>query len=435
MIKIYSVKEAKNTILSRKDFDSYDEESSPKEIVKQIIKDVKERKDLALKEWTKKLDYVEIDSFEVSTNEINKSIKKLSDKLKKSLEIAINRVFRFYEEQPINSWVMNTKEGKLGQLIKPIENVGIYIPGGTAPLISSVYMSAIPAIVAGCKNLILTSPPDREGNIPLEIKAVCRMLQKFKISLRLFKIGGAQAISAMALGTEQIPRVDKIVGAGNVYVNLAKKLLYGLVGIDGIAGPTEALIIADETANKTFIAYDFLAQAEHDPLAIPIILTHSSKFAEEIKVEIKKHLSKLKRKEIIFQSINKKGGIVKTRSLDNSIQLSNDFAPEHLSLMVKSPEDVISKITNAGGIFIGDYSCEVLGDYIAGPSHVMPTSSTAKYRSALSVLDFVKFINIIEVQPNKAKYLCEFAKNIAEAERLDSHAMAAKIRRGENNEL
>jgi histidinol dehydrogenase len=373
---------------------------------------------------------VEIDNFEVSNDEIKKSIENLSKKLKKSLEVAIDRVFRFYKEQPINSWVMDTKEGKLGQIIKPIEKVGIYIPGGTAPLLSSVYMSTIPAIVAGCKNLILTSPPDREGNIPVEIKAVCRMLQKFKISLRLFKIGGAQAIAAMALGTELVPRVDKVVGAGNIYVNLAKRLLYGLVGVDGIAGPTEALIIADETADKRFIAYDFLAQAEHDPLAVPIILTHSSKFAEEIKLEISKQLPKMPRKEIILQSINKKGGIIITRSLDNSIQLSNEFAPEHLSLMVKTPQDILPKISNAGGIFIGDYSCEVLGDYIAGPSHVMPTSSAAKYRSALSVLDFVKFINIIELKPNKAKYLCSFAKTIAEAEKLNSHAMAAKIREG-----
>ncbi|TXT55605.1 MAG: Histidinol dehydrogenase [Promethearchaeota archaeon] len=443
MVRIYSVKEAKETILVRdlftefkipkkiqkKNFEIFGREISPEEAVREIILDVKDRGDVALKEWTRKLDGVLLDDFEVSQKEIEDSVKKISAPLRRSLEIAIKRVLKFHEEQPINKWFMDLKEGELGQIIKPIEKVGIYIPGGTAPLISSVYMSTIPAIVANCKELIITTPPSKDGSISIEIKGVCGLLKrKFGISLRVFKVGGAQAISAMAYGTSQVPKVYKIVGAGNIYVNLAKKFVYGIVGIDGMAGPTEAIIIADKTAKKEFVALDFLAQAEHDYLAIPLIITHSTRFGQEVKKEIEKRLNNTTRKEIIAQSIRNKGGIIITKSLEESITLTNDFAPEHLSLMIKEPQRKIAKIQNAGGIFIGDNSCEVLGDYVAGPSHVMPTNGAAKYRSALSVLDFVKFINIINLERKQAIDLAKSAKIIAKAEKLEAHSRAAKIR-------
>ncbi len=439
MIKTYTVDEARNTILNRYfttlNEMSKSEDITPEESVKVIVKDVKERKDAALKDWTLKLDKVDIEQFELLDVDFEKYLSSINPKLRKALEIACERIYNFHKFQPIISWMNYNLGGQIGQIIKPIETVGIYIPGGIAPLFSSILMATIPAIVAGVKNIIFTSPPNKQGTLPNIILATFGLIKKYDINIRIFRIGGAQAIAAMAFGTEQIPRVDKIVGPGNIYVNLAKKEVYGTVGIDGIYGPTEALVIADETANPSLVASDLLAQAEHDILAIPILVTSSENLISSVKKELERQIITLKGKSIIKESIQSNGGIVLTNSIEESIQISNEFAPEHLSLMIKEPMTVLDKIENAGGIFIGENSFEVLGDYIAGPSHVMPTNGTARFSSALSVYDFIKRISYVYLNEETAFRLSEHAEIIAKSEDLTGHANAAALRTALNKNV
>lgn len=433
MIRVYSVKEAKESILKRDNTSPYarlkDQFESAEIIVRRIIKDVKQRGDKAIRDWTLKLDKVDLCKFECIDVNFERALNSINPELRNALEVAANRVYRFYISQPLESWMNFDLGGQLGQIIKPIRRVGIYIPGGTAPLLSSILMTTIPAIIAGTKDLILLSPPNRDGALSEGIIATCGIIKQFDINLRLFSIGGAQAIAAMAFGTEQVPKVDKIVGPGNIYVNLAKKEVYGTVGIDGIYGPTEALIIADGTAKPALIAADLIAQAEHDPLAIPIVITNSPELCDFIKKEYEKQILGLERASIIQQSINNNGGIILTQSIAESIKISNEFAPEHLTLMIKEPMAVLDEIQNAGGIFIGESSFEVLGDYIAGPSHVMPTNGTARYSSALSVSDFIKRISYVDLTQESALFLSKYAEQIAMAEKLTGHASASKLRR------
>jgi histidinol dehydrogenase len=442
MIKIYSKEEASKSILLRNYFSeerlpqrvkdsikkNFGKEFSPQEVVKIIIEDVKKRKDRALTDWTLKLDNVSITQFELK-EDFTKYLPIISPKLRKALEVAYSRILSFHKSQPTSSWVNNDLGGVLGQIITPIQKVGIYIPGGSFPLISSVLMTAIPAIVAGTKEIIFTSPPDKNGEISPKILAACGMIQKAGIKIRIFKLGGAQAIAALAYGTTQVPRVDKIFGPGNVFVNLAKKQVFGNVGIDGIYGPTEAIIIADESAKPELIAADLLAQAEHDPLAIPIFLTHVKELISRVQEEINKQLTQVDRKDIAEKSLESNGGIIQTNSLEDSIQISNDFAPEHLSLLIKNPFEVIPQIKNAGALFLGEESFEVLGDYIAGPSHVMPTNGSARYSSPLSVIDFVKAINLIYLTKNESKNLSDYAEILALNEGLTGHANTISQRR------
>ncbi|MFX1365324.1 MAG: histidinol dehydrogenase [Promethearchaeota archaeon] len=432
MIKTYTVDEARKSILKRELSSSNgnlrSEGVTPEESVKAIVKDVKERKDAALKDWTLRFDKVEIDQFELLDVDFEKYLSSINPKLREALEIACDRIYNFHESQPIISWMNHKLGGQIGQIIKPIETIGIYIPGGIAPLFSSILMAAIPAIVAGVKNIIFSSPPNKQGNLPNIILATFGLIKKYDINMRIFRIGGAQAIAAMAFGTEQVPRVDKIVGPGNIYVNLAKKEVYGIVGIDGIYGPTEALVIADETANPSLVASDLLAQAEHDILAIPILVTSSENLISSVKKELERQIITLKGKAIIKESIQSNGGIILTNSIEQSILISNEFAPEHLSLMIKEPMKVLDKIENAGGIFIGENSFEVLGDYIAGPSHVMPTNGTARFSSALSVYDFIKRISYVYLNEETSFNLSKHAEIIANSENLTGHAKAAALR-------
>lgn len=427
MIKIYSEKEEINQFFSRERFLSKDNKHID-EIVREIVSDVRKRKDIALTEWTLKLDMVKITQFELENVDLEDCLKTLDTELREALELARSRIYQFHKSQPIESWIVSNLEGQLGQKITPIKNVGIYIPGGTSPLISSVLMSAIPAVVAGTKNIIFASPPNRDGDINKMIVAACVLIQQMGVNIRIFRIGGAQAIAAMAFGTSQVPKVDKIVGPGNIYVNLAKKEVYGIVGIDGIYGPTEALILADDTANPTLIAADLLAQAEHDSLAIPILLTPSKELALAVKEEVKKQIVSLEKNDIIRESITNQGGIILTNSIEESIEFSNNFGPEHLSVMVKEPEEIIDQIENAGGIFVGENSFEVLGDYVAGPSHVMPTNGTARFSSPLSVADFVKRISIVNLNKTVARDLSKVAIIIAQSENLTGHANSAILR-------
>lgn len=424
MIKIYSIEEAKTSILKR----GFKEEL-PEEIVRRIVNDVKERGDIALREWTEKYDKVNNDQFEIQNSNYTKYLNDINQELKQSLELARDRIYKYHKSQPNSPWENNALGGQLGQIIRPIQTVGIYIPGGTSPLFSSILMTAIPAIVAGTKNLIFATPPNQDGTLSKIILATFGIIDLMGVNIRVFKMGGAQAIAAMAFGTEQVPKVDKVVGPGNIYVNLAKKEVYGYVGIDGIYGPTEALIIADDTANPSLIAADLLAQAEHDVLAIPILVTHATSIIPVVKNELKRQIENIERKSIIRESLNNKGGIILTSSIEESIKISNEFGPEHLSLMLKEPSEYIDQIENAGGIFIGENSFEVLGDYIAGPSHVMPTNGTARFSSALSVFDFVKRISIVNLNKETVLDLSKSAEIMANNEGLAGHANSATLRR------
>jgi len=428
MIKIYSIQEAREKILNRA-FENEVEYENSKIVAREIVEDVRKRGDKAIKDWTLKLDKVDLDQFELSNENFDDVLNTINPKLRKALEVATDRIYRFHKSQPINPWMRFDLGGQLGQIIKPIDTVGIYIPGGKTPLFSSILMTTIPAIIAGTKNLILSSPPNSIGTVSNIILATCEIIKQFNVKLRLFMIGGAQAIAAMAYGTEQVPKVDKIVGPGNRYVNMAKKEVYGVVGIDGIYGPTEAIIIADASSKPSLIAADLIAQAEHDAFAVPIVITSSQNLINSIKEEYEKQIMNLERKSIIKESIENCGGIILTKSTTQSIEISNEFAPEHLTLMIKEPMNFINKVKNAGGIFVGENSFEVLGDYIAGPSHVMPTSGTARYSSPLSVYDFIKRISYVNLDKKNAFELSKYAEEMAKAERLTGHANASKLRR------
>lgn len=431
-IKVYSVKEAKEKILKRNLFSivkSEGQQENPDLVVRKIIEDVRKRGDQAVREWTLKLDKADLDEFEVLNADFEEALNNVDPKLRNALEVAADRIFRFHKSQPIISWMNFDLGGELGQIIQPIGRVGIYIPGGSAPLFSSLLMTAIPAIVAGTKELILASPPNKSGKLSDVIFAACGIIKRLGANFRLYRMGGAQAIAAMAFGTKQVPKVDKIVGPGNIYVTLAKREVFGIVGIDGLYGPTEALIIADNTANPSLIVADLLAQAEHDVRAIPIVITHSQTLIDSLIKEYELQIINLDRNSVIQESIENNGGIIFTQSTNQSIEISNEFAPEHLTLMVEDPMAFLNKIENAGGIFIGENTFEVLGDYVAGPSHVMPTSGTARYSSALSVNDFIKRISYINFDKESALNLSQYAEEIAKAEKLTAHANAAKLRR------
>jgi histidinol dehydrogenase len=322
----------------------------------------------------------------------------------------------FHEKQPIPSW----EADGLGQRFTPIRRVGVYVPGGSAPLPSSLLMSVIPAQVAGVEEIVVCTPPNPHPAI-LAAAAICGIEH-------VYQLGGAQAIAAMAYGTKSVPRVDKIVGAGNLFVTLAKQQVFGIVGLDGLAGPTETMIIADETANPAWVAADLLAQAEHDPLASAILLTPSRALAQAVQAEVEAQTARLSRREIIAASLEANGGIVLVPDLDTAARLADEFAAEHLCLSVAEPRALMAKIRNAGGFFLGEHSFEVLGDYVAGPSHVMPTGGTARFASPLNVLDFVKLSSVVALDGETARALSAVAAEIAHAESLTAHAAAAEFR-------
>jgi histidinol dehydrogenase len=344
-----------------------------------------------------------------------------------ALDLAAERIAAFHRQQPLDSWVDAGPDGILGQLIRPIERIGVYVPGGTAPLPSSLLMAAIPARVAGAELIVACTPPGKEGTVPDLILAAAHVAGVD----RLFAIGGAQAIAALAYGTETVPAMNKIVGAGGLFVTLAKRQVLGSVGIDGFYGPTETLLIADDTADPAWAAADLLAQAEHDVLASPILLTPSRGLAEAVAGQLASQLAGLSRAEIAAASLAARGGIVLTADLAEAIELANAYAPEHLCLLMADPWALVGQIRNAGGIFVGEHSCEVLGDYVAGPSHVMPTEGSAAYASPLSVADFVKRISLVALTPEAGRRLSGPAAVLARGEGLTAHAAAAVLRQGD----
>ncbi|HET9905324.1 MAG TPA: histidinol dehydrogenase [Anaerolineales bacterium] len=448
MLRQYDAPTARGTILRRVPLDEvtvskpmmerieklFGEALTPEQAVSAILMDVRTKGDLALQKWTKTLDQIDVAPAPVSKALIQSALDSLEPAQRAALEQAAARIEAFHRRQPIHSWFTNELGGTLGQMIRPIQRVGLYIPGGTAPLPSTVLMSAIPARVAGVKEIVVVTPPGRlltEKNPPINpmILAACAIAGVDEV----YPLGGAQAIGALAYGTQTIRAVDKIFGPGNLFVTLAKRQVYGLVGIDGLAGPTETVVIADEFANPAWVAADLLAQAEHDILASAILLTPSQTLIEHVQVEYSRQIEQRARADVILTSLENCGGAVLTHDLEEAIQLANDYAPEHLALSVKDPWRWVEKVSNAGGIFLGEHSFEVLGDYLAGPSHVMPTGGSARFASPLNVFDFVKIISLIALDEKTALEISPLTATIAECEGLDAHEYAALVRSGDTS--
>ena len=428
MINIYDIKENidfnLNDCLSGRIKLNY---SKYQKIVDEILVDVKTNGDEALMKYTEKFDKVKIyeNNLKVTEEEIEEAYRLCDDKLIKVIRKSKERIKVYHEKQKQNSWFDLEDEGSLmGQKISPIEKVGIYVPGGKAVYPSSVLMNAVPAKVAGVEKIVMVTPPLKSGKIDALILIAANEAGVDEI----YKVGGAQGVAALAYGTETVTKVHKIVGPGNIFVALAKKIVYGEVGIDSIAGPSEILVLADDTANEKYIAADLLSQAEHDELASAVLITTSMDLAKKVKEQLIIQTENLSRKEIIKNSLKDYGALIVVDDMDKAIELSNEYAPEHLEVCTKDPFSLLPKIKNAGAIFLGDYSPEPLGDYMAGPNHVIPTCSTAKFFSALSVDDFIKKSSIISFNKDALSNLKDDIITFATAEQLTAHANAVRVR-------
>ena len=407
--------------LARSQF-SYDDVN---ETVENILKDVKKRGDKALFEYTKKFDKVDLKTLEVSEEEIQKAFDTIDKELLEVIKYSHDNIKLFHERQVRNNFIVKKENGiSLGQIINPIEKVGLYVPGGTAAYPSTVLMNAVPAKIAGCKEIIMVTPPTSDGTI------LPSLLVAAKISGvdRIFKVGGAQSIAALSYGTESIPKVYKIVGPGNIYVAMAKKMVYGEVSIDMIAGPSEVLIIADDSANPVHVAADLLSQAEHDKLAASILVTTSKELSKNVAEQLEIQLKELEREEIARVSIETQGRIIVTKTIDEAIKISNEIAPEHLELAVSNPFELLTRVKNAGSIFMGHNTPEPLGDYLAGPNHTLPTSGTAKFSSPLSVDDFIKKSSFIYYSKKGLEEVKDKVIKFAESEGLTAHARSVSKR-------
>jgi histidinol dehydrogenase len=402
----------------------FGEDLSAEQVVDRILDDVQAHGDAALRRYTAAIDQVELTEIEVPQAEIAEATSSVPVEVVDALRFSADRIRRFHERQPLSQWIDVQPEGMLGQLVRPLERVGIYAPGGRAPYPSSLLMTAIPAAVAGVEEIIVCAPPEPGGRIAPVTLAAARVAGVH----RVFKLGGAQAVGAMAYGTESVPKVDKILGPGNIFVVLAKRQVYGNVDIDLLPGPTETLVIADESAAPSLCAADLLAQAEHDPMASAILVTTSAAVADEITAELERQGPGLERWEIAAEALETNGAIILVRNLDEAFELANDYAPEHLCLLIEQPWDHLDKVKHAGGVFLGEQSPEVLGDYTAGPSHVMPTGRTARFASPVNLLDFVKVISIIGLNEQGLREIGPAAARIARAEGLTAHAAAVERR-------
>ena len=399
-----------------------DQNTEFEKVVTQIIKRVKKDGDSALRFYAQSLDNVTLEQIEVDSKFISDAANKVPKELLDALEKASDRITAFHKESMPQGW-SDTKSG-YGSIVRAVEKAGLYIPGGTALYPSTVLMSAIPAKIAGVSEVVMCTPT--KTGLPHEYILAAAKIADVD---RIFTIGGAQAIAAMAYGTETVPKVDLICGPGNIFVTLAKKQVYGDVGIDGIYGPTETMIVADETADPELCIYDLMAQAEHDELSIPTLVTTSQQLAEFVHKSWKKLAEQMERKPIIYASMENRGSIVIVSNLTEAIELVNIIAPEHVSLVTKSPHKLIPDIRNAGMVFVGENSHEVLGDYTAGPSHVMPTSNSARYSSGLGVQSFIKHIPVVDFGYETADPLNNVAATIARAEGFTAHAKAAEVRK------
>lgn len=393
--------------------------------VAQIIEDVRESGDAAVREYTIKFDGAVPEPLEIGAEELKKAALSCNSTFLKALERAAENIRDFHNRQKQQSWFTTRPDGvMMGQRVRALARVGIYVPGGTAAYPSSVLMNAIPAKIAGVKEIVMTTPPGKNGKPDTNILAAAYVAGVD----RVFQVGGAQAIAALAFGTDSIPMVDKIVGPGNIYVATAKKQLYGTVGIDMVAGPSEILILADETANPAFLAADLMSQAEHDVLASSILLTTSRKIAEQTLDEISRQIQTLSRREIIEKSLETYGAVVVCKNMEDAVAFANELAPEHLELCVSKPMEYLGQIDNAGSVFLGEYSPEPLGDYFAGPNHVLPTSGTARFFSPLSVDSFVKKSSFLYYTKTALNPVADDIMALAEAEGLTAHANSIRVR-------
>ena len=404
-------------------FKTFGQELPPDEVVRRIIRDVRDDGDNAVRYYNLRIDGADTASLEVTRDEIDAAYREVDSEVVDALKFAGERV-RAYHEQQMRGASLDFNNDGLGQLTRPLQRVGLYIPGTRAPLPSTVIMCAVPAQVAGVEEVFMTSPVLADGSVP----AVKLVAADIAGVTRVFKAGGAQGIAAFAYGTETVPRVDKICGPGGLFVAIAKKQVFGDVGIDAMYGPTETVVIADESADPELVAADLLAQAEHDPLATPILLTPSHFLADAVDSALTRQLRDLEREKIARESIDNRGGCILVNDIDHAIDLANDFAPEHLCLLVEQPMAYAMKVRNAGGLFLGEASPEAFGDYTAGPSHTMPTGGSARWSSPLGVRDFLKTISIVGIQGEVAEDLARAASVIARAEGLTAHAKAAERR-------
>ena len=395
--------------------------------VAEIVANVRKNKDEAIFEYSKKFDGADInaDNILVTEEEIKEAYEKVDETLLNVMRKALVNIRSYHEKQKQNSWIATEDNGAiLGQKVTPLQRVGVYVPGGKAVYPSSVLMNIVPAKVAGVDEIIMTTPPGRDGKVNPSTLVAAKEAGADKI----YKVGGAQAIAALAFGTESIPKVDKIVGPGNIYVALAKKAVFGYVSIDSIAGPSEILVLADETANPRFVAADLLSQAEHDEMASAILVTTSQKLAEEVSKEVDGFVAELSRKEIIQKSLDQFGYILVADDMETAIATANEIAPEHLEIITVNPFETMTKIRNAGAIFLGEYSSEPLGDYFAGPNHVLPTNGTAKFFSPLGVDAFVKKSSIISYSREALQPIYRDIVQFAECEQLTAHANSIRVR-------
>ncbi|WP_053083741.1 histidinol dehydrogenase [Rubeoparvulum massiliense] len=394
-------------------------------VVAKIILDLQEQGDEALRSYTAQFDQVEINDIRVSEAEFTQAWNEVDPAFIEALIAAKKNIVQFHERQLEQSWLLDRGEGiLLGQLVRPIEKIGVYVPGGKAVYPSTVLMDTIPAKVAGCKRIVMVTPPSKDGKVNPYTLAAAKLVGVDEV----YKVGGAQAIAALAYGTETIQPVDKIVGPGNIYVARAKKMVFGAVDIDMIAGPSEVCIIADDGANPAYIAADLLAQAEHDEMAVTTLITTSTTIAEWVEQELAEQMVQLERVEIIKQSLQDHGRIYVVKDLASGFALMNEIAPEHLELMIQDPFQWIPKVHNAGAVFVGSYSPEPLGDYYAGPNHTLPTGGTARFSSPLGVYDFIKKSSVIYYNEQELAQAKEHIIRIAEQEGLTAHANAIRIR-------
>ena len=422
MIKIFNYGEVSNDeIFARENIDT-----NVEGVVSAIIADVIDRGDAALYDYARKFDKAELSTLEVTVEEIDEAFAAVEEQFLNILREAAANIRAFHEKQVRNSFIINEKDGVVtGQKVTPIEKVGLYVPGGTAAYPSTVLMDSIPAKIAGCREIVMVTPPSAQGKVNPVILAAAKIAGVD----RIFKVGGAQAVAALAYGTESVPKVDKIVGPGNAYVAEAKKQVFGKVSIDMIAGPSEILVVADETCNPKFIAADLLSQAEHDRMASAVLVTDSRAFAEAVSAELERQIPLLSRSEIARASIDKNGKIiVADGNLMLAIDIANEIAPEHLELCVDNPFDYLDKVKHAGSIFMGKHCPEALGDYFAGPNHTLPTSGTARFSSPLSVDDFVKKSQFTYYTADALAAVADKVAYFARQEGLDAHAKSAIVR-------
>lgn len=395
-----------------------------------ILEDVRARGDAALLDYTERFDGVRPETLEVAQSDMDAACRSVGEDFLRTLEMAAANIRAFHSRQVRGDFMVNEQPGVvLGQKVLPLRRVGLYVPGGTAAYPSTVLMDAIPAKIAGVREVVMATPPGRDGRVPEAVLAAARVAGV----TRVLRMGGAQAVAALAFGTQSIPRVDKIVGPGNIYVATAKRQVYGLVDIDMVAGPSEILVIADQTANPVHVAADLLSQAEHDRLASAILVTPSPALAEAVQAEVERQLARLPRAEICRASIDRAGVIVLVDSLEEAVEVSNAVAPEHLEVCVDQPFAYLSRIRNAGSIFLGKYAPEALGDYFAGPNHTLPTSGTARFSSPLSVDDFVKKSSFLYYTRDALAAVGARVVDFARREGLDAHARSVSIRLQEDN--